>query len=234
MRKLLAICLAALAAGALAPSARAEEPVVLIELFTSQGCSSCPPADRNLAALAERDDVIALGLHVDYWDYLGWRDTFGRPEHTERQFAYRDFLGGRVIYTPQIIVQGMRDVPGHKAAAIEAAIAEARAVPSPADVKIVTDDGMLKAVLTETTMPERCTVWMASYNKLETVRIRRGENAGKTIGYHNVVNKLMRVGSWNGSAQQIALPQPGAGEGVAVWLQDDRTGRVLAAQFVEN
>ena len=207
-----------------APSARAGDNVVLIELFTSQGCSSCPPADRNLALLAERDDVVALSLHVDYWDYLGWRDTFGRPEHTQRQFAYRAFLGTRVVYTPQVIVQGTWDVPGHKASAIDAAISQAREQSEPARLDLVTEDGMLKAVLAETQMPERCTVWIATYDQAQTVRIRRGENAGETITYHNVVNKLMRVGSWNGSAQSISLPQPGRGEGVAVWLQDDRDG----------
>ena len=234
MKKLLVLAATALALTLSAPQARAGDSVVLIELFTSQGCSSCPPADRNIAALAERSDVIALSLHVDYWDYLGWRDTFGRPEHTQRQFAYRDLLGTRVVYTPQVVVQGARDVPGHKTAAIDAAIAEALAMPEPARLDLVTEDGMLHAMLAETPMPERCTVWIATYDQARTVRIRRGENAGKTITYHNVVNKLMRVGSWNGSAQQISLPQPAAGEGVAVWLQDDRSGRVLAARFVEK
>jgi hypothetical protein len=103
-----------------------------------------------------------------------------------------------------------------------------------AALEIVAEGGMLKAVLDATAAPERCTVWIASYDRQEQVAISRGENAGKTITYHNIVTKLMRVGSWDGTAQQIALPQPGSGEGIAVWLQDDRTGQVLAARFVEE
>ena len=234
MKKLLVSVLPALALVLSAPAARAGDNVVLVELFTSQGCSSCPPADRNLAALSDRDDVIALSMHVDYWDYLGWRDTFGRPEHTQRQFAYRDLMGTRVVYTPQMVVNGVRDVPGHRIELVETAIAEALERPAQAALEIVTDHGMLKAVLDGAAAPERCTVWIASYDLRETVLIRRGENAGKTFTYHNVVTKLMRVGSWDGTTQQIALPQPDIGEGIAVWLQDDRTGQVLAARFVEN
>ena len=234
MKKLLASLLPALALSFAAPPAYAGDNAVLVELFTSQGCSSCPPADRNLAALADREDVIALSLHVDYWDYLGWRDTFGRPEHTQRQFAYRDLMGSRVVYTPQMIVNGVRDVPGYRGELLESAIAEALGETPRAALEIVAEGGMLKAVLDATSAPERCTVWIASYDRQEKVAIRRGENAGKTIIYHNVVTKLMRVGTWDGTAQQIALPQPGAGEGIAVWLQDDRSGQVLAARFVEE
>lgn len=234
MKKLLVSLLPALALSLAAPAAGAGENAVLVELFTSQGCSSCPPADRNLAALADREDVIALSLHVDYWDYLGWRDTFGRAEHTQRQFAYRDLMGNRVVYTPQMIVNGVRDVPGYRSKLLETAIAEALGETPRAALEIVAEGGMLKAVLDAASAPERCTVWIASYDRQEKVTIRRGENAGKTITYHNVVTKLMRVGTWDGTTQQIALPQPGAGEGIAVWLQDDRTGQVLAARFVEE
>ena len=232
MKKLLAPALAALLMTA-AP-AKADDTIVLVELFTSQGCSSCPPADKNLAALAERDDVIALSMHVTYWDYLGWRDTFGRDEHTRRQVAYRDIMGARVIYTPQVVVHGVTDVPGHKGKAIDAAIDDARAKGSDTKLDIISDGGMVKAVLAATDVPERCTVWIASYTKSATVQIQRGENAGREITYHNVVTKLMCVGNWDGTAQNVALPDPGAGEGVAVWIQDSRTGKVLAAQFIEN
>ena len=234
MKKLLAMVLAGVVAG-LSPSAStADSPVVLVELFTSQGCSSCPPADKNLAALAARDDVLALSLHVDYWDYLGWRDTFGRAEHTKRQVSYRDLMGARVIYTPQVIVHGLHDVPGHNGDAIDAAITQARTNDETSRISLVSEAGMLKAVLETNKSPSKCTLWMATYSKSETVQIQRGENAGRSITYHNVVNKLMRVGSWDGTSQRIAMPQPAAGEGIAVWLQDDRTGRVISARFHEN
>lgn len=216
------------------PDAHADMPVVLVELFTSQGCSSCPPADLNLARLAERTDVLALSLHVDYWDYLGWRDTFGQQAHTKRQMVYRDLMGARVIYTPQVIVHGAQDVPGHRVKALDAAIARARDGSDTARLAIVTERGMLKAVIEAADEPERCTLWIATYEQSRTVEIKRGENAGRSITYHNVVKQLMRVGSWDGTAQKLALPQPGAGQGVAVWLQDDGTGHVLAVRFVEE
>lgn len=234
MKKLLATFLTVFLAAWPAANARADTSVVLVELFTSQGCSSCPPADLNLAALAERDDVLALSLHVDYWDYLGWRDTFGEEAHTKRQMAYRDRMGARVIYTPQVIVHGLYDVPGHRAKAIDKAIKRARAGPEIARLAIVNEGGMLKAVLDAAPEPERCTLWIAAYDLSQTVEIERGENAGRLMTYHNVVRELMRVGSWDGTAQKLALPQPGPGQGVAVWLQDDKTGRVLAVRFVEQ
>lgn len=234
MRKLLATILTVALTGWSALPARADSAVVLVELFTSQGCSSCPPADRNLAVLARRDDVLALSLHIDYWDYLGWRDTFGQAAHTARQMAYRDLMGARVIYTPQIIVQGTRDVPGHRAKAVEAAIAQARAADEPARLEIVTEGGMLKAVIEAAKPPADCTLWIATYDIARTVQIKRGENAGQSITYHNVVRELMRVGTWDGTTQKLALPQPGKDQGVGVWLQEDRTGRVLTVRFVEK
>lgn len=233
MKKLLHLILPALLLGA--PSAQAGDNVVMVELFTSQGCSSCPPADRNLAALAARDDVLALSLHVDYWDYLGWRDTFGSPEHTRRQYAYRESLGARVVYTPQVIVHGTLDVPGYHPDRINDAIAEIASTPGETDIAINGSDGMMAAQITKMDNPRPCTIWIASYSQSATVEIRRGENAGKAITYHNVVDKLLRVGSWRGSeGAKIDLPQPGPGQGVAVWLQDDATGRIVAASFIEG
>ena len=218
-----------------APPAGAGDNVVLVELFTSQGCSSCPPADANLGALAQRDDVLPLSLHVDYWDYLGWRDTFGKTEHTERQHAYRITMGARVVYTPQMIVHGTHDVPGYHSELIHNAIAEAAATTAPASIQILANEGMLGANVTTDSSQAKRTIWVATYDQEATVRIERGENAGETITYSNIVEKLMRVGPWpGGTSQTIDLPQPGAGEGVAIWLQDDRTGRVLAASFVEG
>ena len=234
MKKLLAFLTAAVLVALPASQVRADASVVLVELFTSQGCSSCPPADRNLAELAKRKDVLALSLHVDYWDYLGWRDTFGQEAHTRRQIAYRDLMGARVIYTPQVIVHGSLDVPGHRAKAIETAIARARLDGERVDMRIVDDGGMLMAVIGKKADPSKCTLWIAAYHQARKVAIERGENAGRSITYHNVVKQLMRVGSWDGTAQKIALPSPAAGEGVAVWLQDDRTGRVLIARFLER
>ena len=198
------------AAAQVNPQGNPQGNPVVVELYTSQGCSSCPPADRLLARLARRDDVVALSLHVDYWDYLGWRDTFARHQFTERQYAYRDALGNNVVYTPQLIVHGHRAVPA-EAGAMASAIQELGRRPRLIEVSI------------------------AKYRLSETVVIGRGENAGSTFTYHNVVNSLMRMGTWSGSeAEEVEMPHPDPGEGVAVWIQEGATGPILAAAKVEN
>ncbi len=228
---LLAALLAALAA--VAP-VRAGQPVV-IELFTSQGCSSCPPADRLLAGLAEREDVIALSLHVDYWDYLGWRDTFADPKFTERQHAYRDAWSKNVVYTPQMVVQGIRDVAATDAEAVAAAIGRAQGSAPVLEVSVRLQDGMLKCRIAPGPEPVTGTVWIAKYALRRSVEIARGENAGRAMTYHNVVTSLMRMGTWSGSeAEEVEMPHPDPGEGVAVWIQDGSGGPILAAAKVEN
>lgn len=227
--------LAAALIGLAAPPALAGDNVVLVELFTSQGCSSCPPADANLATLTRRDDVLALSMHVDYWDYLGWRDTFATPQNTRRQYAYRDIIGARFVYTPQMIVHGRHDVPGYNLDRLETAIETISVDESGVDVAISEADGMLSADISMDDRDGPCTVWIASYRQAATVEITRGENADEKLTYHNVVDKLMRVGSWDGATPgRIDLPRPAAGEGVAIWIQNDRTGRILAASFRED
>lgn len=235
MKNLLALCLGSLIVIGLSGPLKAGDNVVLVELFTSQGCSSCPPADRTLAKLTEMEGVLPLSMHVDYWDYLGWKDTFASRQHTQRQFAYRDYMGARVVYTPQMIVQGTRDVPGYRPDKIASAIEAERAEQRQAHISINRDDGMLKARLQPNGAARRCTVWVATFDKKETVAIARGENAGHSLTYHHVVSKLMKVGPWAGASEaEIDLPQPGVGEGVAIWIQDDETGRILTASFFEG
>lgn len=221
------LCALALVAVALVPLP-ARSGGVLVELFTSQGCSSCPPAESVLADLATRPDVVALALHVDYWDYLGWVDTFGQSAFTARQRAYRDAFGKRVIYTPQMVVQGTDDVLGADGAAVQAAIAAASA-PGPA-LSIAESDGMLVADLVPGAVATPATILVAKYQRRVEVAIARGELAGRTMTYHNAVLSLDRIGPWDGTAPtQLMLPQPGRGEGIAVWLQDGANGPVLAA-----
>lgn len=239
MKKMVRLIASALAASLAfaSPAAAGEvgENVVLVELFTSQGCSSCPPADKTLGALVTRNDVIPLSFHVDYWDYLGWRDTFAAREHSLRQFAYRDFMGQRVVYTPQMIVHGRKAVPGYKPAVIHEAIAAAAAAPQTVRIGIVDDGQMIVADVRLGDPASAGTLWVASYRRSATVAIKRGENAGREITYHNVVDSLTQAARLSGSApRSVSLPRPGANEGVAVWLQDDRTGRILAASFVRG
>lgn len=215
----------------LAPVTPRAEPV-LVELFTSQGCSACPPADAVLARLAERADVVALSLHVDYWDYLGWRDSFASPEMTARQYAYRGALGTRVVYTPQMVIEGRADVVGSRDEAVGAAVEAALAEPDAARIRIYSDGGMLKADLLPGAAdgPSGGTVWVARYERKATVEVARGENRGRALDYANVVESLERIGDWPGrDAEAVMLPQPGPGEGIAVWVQSAGTGPVIAA-----
>ena len=239
MKRLLASILTSVAILSSPGLSAADDNVVLVELFTSQGCSSCPPADQNLADLMSMDGVLGLSLHVDYWDYLGWRDTFAQRKHTERQFAYRDMMGARVVYTPQMIVHGIKDVPGYRPKQIRSTIADIASQARLASIIIGRDSGKLTARIAaegiNPTDANPCTIWIAKYTKSATVDIRRGENAGRKITYHNVVDELMTVGPWSWQpTQDVSLPKPETGEGTAIWLQEDQTGRILAVSFVEG
>lgn len=231
MKKTL-LSLAALLAAPLAPlNANAGEPAVVVELFTSQGCYSCPPADTMLGELAQRDDVVPLAMHVDYWDYLGWKDTFAQKTHTRRQIGYRDSMGARMIYTPQMIVQGRTDVVGSRVADVTAAIEAARP-PEAADIVISHDAEGFTVACSPTAAKgnDGGTVWVAIYDRTAEVAIARGENAGKTLTYHNVVRQLVSVGTWDGQSEaQFELPNAKPGQGVAVWVQDGGSGAISAA-----
>ena len=218
-----------------APPAQAGGNVVVVELYTSQGCNSCPPADEILAQLSGRDDVIALSLHVDYWDYLGWRDTFAQHQFAQRQAAYRDAWRNRVVYTPQMVVQGRYDVMGSNPDDLAAAIDAALRVEPPVKVTIERQGGMLKCRIEPGAERTVGIVWIAKYTLSATVEIDRGENAGRTITYMNVVNSLHRIGAWAGvEREDISMPQPGPGEGVALWIQAGEAGPILAAAKIEN
>lgn len=214
--------------------ADASDTPVLVELFTSQGCYSCPPADELLGKLAQHDDVVAISLHVDYWDYLGWRDTFAQRAFTERQYDYRSTMGARVVYTPQMIVHGMNPVTGSRRMSVKEAVERARAADHVADIDIAESGGALMAKITPLREGDRGTLFVAKYTRNEIVDIARGENGGKRLTYHNVVSMLSPIMSWDGGAEEVTLPIPDPGEGVAVWLQTHRTGPVLAAAKFEN
>jgi len=217
------------------PAVAAEQAPVVLELFTSQGCSSCPPADEALAQLSARDDLVTLSLHVDYWDYLGWHDTFAQRQFTERQVAYRNAWHKSVVYTPQMVVHGRHAVSAIHAGEVEAAIADARAAAPKVTLTIERRGGMLKCRIEPGPEPAAGVVWIAKYTRNVTVDIRRGENAGRMLHYANVVRSLNRIGRWAGvGPEEVAMPQPEPGEGVAVWIQADKAGPILAAAKIEN
>ena len=218
---------------ALAPgTAPAEQPVV-VELFTSQGCSSCPPADRLIGELAMRDDVIALSLHVDYWDYIGWKDPFGSPQNTERQRRYAEELGLRYVYTPQIVIDGRLNVVGSRRGEVLAGIRAAAKKAKTVEVIFEPDDGG-RVIIPAGHAPERgATIWLAVYDRSFETEVKRGENAGRTIENTHVVRRMERLGTWTGARLEIPLNLDSASTrdnyGCAVIVQQGRNGPIIGA-----
>ena len=206
---------------------------VLVELFTSQGCSSCPPADALLDDLAGRPDVVALSMHVDYWDYIGWKDPYASPQYTARQQRYAEALNLRYVYTPQIVVDGRANVVGSRRAEVLEAIEAAAQRDRPIDITFGTGSGG-KVIIPEGHAPdEGATVWLAVYDREHTTQIKRGENAGRSLRNANVVRSFERLGTWTGARLEIPLDLAGARargrDGCAVIVQQGRAGPVLAA-----
>jgi hypothetical protein len=232
MRGVLTALSAALVLAAGAP--QAQQAPVVVELFTSQGCSSCPPADELLAELAHRDDVIALALHVDYWDYIGWKDVFGNRAFTLRQKGYANAAGQRTIYTPQMIVGGTDHVVGFKpmklAELIDLHADKGELLPLEARREggrlVVRSPG-------NAAMPLDAVVQLVRYKPRETVEIERGENAGKTIDYTNIVTDWQALGPWN-AAEPLEMDVALEGDLPAVVIVQQRgPGPILAAARVE-
>ena len=219
--------LLALSLGA-APAA-ADAPVV-VELYTSQGCSACPPADALLRELAGRDDVIALGLHVDYWDYIGWADAFADPAHAKRQKAYARQAGDRMIYTPQMVVGGTDRVVGHDGREVRRAIDAHLGAPAAARLALRREGGRLRVRGEAARWPGgSADVVLATYAPGRTVSILSGENAGHMLDYVNVVTGMRRIGTWDGREPLDLTVDVPEGEPAAVIVQRPGPGLVLAA-----
>jgi hypothetical protein len=215
----------------------------VVELYTSQACSSCPSADAVLSRLAQRNDIIAISWGVDYWDYLGWRDTAARPEFTERQKAYAKKLGDGMVYTPQAVINGLVHVNGSDEGKIERAIdrnfkmfATAR-VPvrlTAADGKLVAEIGAAPEGATVT----EAAVWLAPIAASVEVQIVKGENRGKTLVYSNVARGLIPVGTWNGKPMTVRLDRHnvmyGDADRCALLLQQGRGGPIVGAAYLAN
>jgi hypothetical protein len=219
------------------------DPRAVVELFTSQGCSSCPPADKLLGELAKDPSVIALSMPIDYWDYLGWKDTLADARFSARQKAYSRVRGDREVYTPQVVVNGSAHVIGSDRAGIESAISHTRKA-----------DGVMSVPVTMTQAGKQINVsvaasgkglavmhgevWICSISKAVPISIGRGENGGREITYHNVVRNLLKVGDWDGSPGSWNVPLENISrEGVdaaVVYVQDgnrDRPGAMLGAAY---
>jgi hypothetical protein len=210
----------------LLPALPAQADVTVVELFTSQGCSSCPPADANLIKISGRDDVLALSFGVTYWNYLGWEDTFAKAAFTERQMVYERPLGHSGAFTPQIVVNGRADVIGNNLQELNALIAAQGAV-SGAGIA-VTDDKVTIGAGAAPVQP--ADVWLVRYTPgITDVPVARGENRRRTLQITHAVTELTRIGAWNGSEAILDLPPAAAGQASAVLVQLPFGGPILAA-----
>ena len=217
------------------------EPRALLELFTSQGCSSCPAADKLLGELTADPSLVALSLPIDYWDYLGWKDTLASPAHSARQRAYARMRGDRQVYTPQIVVNGSVHVLGSDRAAIERAVEQTDKKPGVMSVPVsMTVGGASLNVRVEATESEHHVgeVWLCPVAKAIAVAIGRGENRGRTITYHNVVRGWLKLGDWTGAASTWNVPisqiETDGVDAAAVMLQEgtrDKPGLILGAAY---
>jgi hypothetical protein len=236
----LAAVAAALTAGA---SASAEEPRAVVELFTSQGCSSCPPADKLLGELSYDQSLIPLTLAIDYWDYLGWKDTMALPGHARRQKAYSHARGDHEgVYTPQAVINGSVQALGSDRAAIERAIAQSHDNKTTLSLPLTMTLDHGRLTVTAPARPNEnvsAEAWLCPVSKSVSVAIGRGENSGHTFTYHNVVRRWVRIGVWNGTSATWSIPlsdfKTDGVDAVAVIVQSggaSAPGPMLGAAFM--
>jgi len=209
------------------PSAAAtDNPPTVVELFQSQGCSSCPPTNANVMALSDRSDLLTLSFGVTYWDQLGWKDTFATAQFTERQWDYAHAFHRKSVFTPQVVINGSADLVGQDRAELEDAVKHAG---RPANAPSIANNP--GAVTVGNGHGGPADVWLVRYDpNIVQVPIRRGENSGRTLPHKNVVQALIKLGEWSGSEQSYKIPQPAhAGLRDAVLVQRNNGGPILTA-----
>jgi hypothetical protein len=219
------------------------DPRAVVELFTSQGCSSCPPADKIIGELAKDPSIIALSMPIDYWDYLGWKDTLADSRFTARQKAYSKVRGDREVYTPQAVVNGEAHVIGSDRAGIESAIGTTRNADGVMSVPVtMTQAGKQITVSVAAANKSHATshgeVWLCAISKAVPISVGRGENRGRELTYYNVVRSLVKVGDWNGKPESWTVSLDSVAhdgvDGAAVLVQDgnrDKPGPMLGAAY---
>jgi len=223
---LTAAVMATLIAGTATAADVREHPKAVLELFTSQGCSSCPGADAKLIELGKADDVIALAYHVDYWDYIGWADTFGSKANSDRQRAYAQSWGSSRIYTPELIVNGKTGVVGSRDDEVNQALGEAQL-----DLPVALNVGgdMLDVNIPAKGGAGEAMVWLVTFKDRAQVAISRGENAGKTMDYSQIVTGRQMLGMWDPVAgTHLKLPlselMAGGSNGAVILVQAEKSG----------
>ena len=218
----------------------ANAPAVL-ELYTSQGCSSCPPADKLIHSYAKRRDIVALSFNVDYWDYLGWKDTLGSPAFSKRQRTYAMKRGDGEVYTPQVVVNGMAHAIGSVQRQIDTAISRTsrRLSQYQIPLEVRNTGGKLIVELGDGPVAKRpATVWLASVRSTVTVPVKHGENRGRTLTYYNVVRKMSPIGMWSGKRTVIQLKDEdvlqGNADTCAILVQLGKGGPIIAARWMPD
>jgi hypothetical protein len=233
-RSLLVLPLVA-SAVALAGSVMAQDsrPVTVVELFTSQGCSSCPPSDAYLGELAKRPDILALSFHVDYWDYIGWKDPFASPQFTQRQRGYARSLRQRYVYTPEMVVHGRGHDTGLDRGAIRELIAVAQKPEWPRAAPKIVDRGAggISVAMPAFQAPQPCDVWLVTYDPEHKTKVLRGENRGSDLININVVRSLTLLTTWDGRPTELNVPADklGAARGIAILVQHPDLGPIMGA-----
>ncbi len=224
-------------------SEKSKKVVAVVELFTSQGCSSCPPADRLLKHYVDRPDVVALSIPVNYWDHLGWKDTFASNRNTERQRKYAQSRGDGAVYTPQMVINGQVHTAGFDRRGIDKAITmgtfDGPVFPVSLDIAINND--VIEVDVGDATDgvdAKNATVWLGMVRNSGMVSIRRGENSGRRLTYYNVVREFSPIGMWEGQAKKIRLPMTAVEEGdysaCVALLQANGTGPILGVAWLDR
>jgi hypothetical protein len=216
-----AVCLA-LGAASAGPS---ERPIV-VELFTSEGCSSCPPADTLLSELAGRPEVLVLSFHVDYWDRLGWKDPFSSAAATRRQYRYAELLGLPTVYTPQIVVDGKWQAVGSDRDQVEHALSLARRNREEVPVALAIDYGHVRVTLGPSPQGARATVLVVGFDRRHVTEVKRGENAGRALAHIDVVRNLEEIAQSDGQDNVVEAPLGGVFDRIAAILQAE-DGRIF-------
>ncbi|MGE0282616.1 MAG: DUF1223 domain-containing protein [Rhizobiaceae bacterium] len=220
-----------------------KHPRGVVELFTSQGCNSCPKADKLFTEMAQRDDIVALSYHVTYWDYLGWRDTLASKENTDRQYGYMRSLGAGSVYTPQVVVNGQIHVNGANRAAIDESLQESPKGELPVGITVskAGDSVVIEAEGSPTQASDKAHLVLVYYEPPKEISIARGENNGRKMTYWNAVTEMQTAGMWTGKKQRYELPASEIArnkEGCAVLLQsvakDGGPGPILGAAVIRK
>ncbi|WP_373503112.1 DUF1223 domain-containing protein [Aestuariivirga sp.] len=231
-RDCLALGAGGLAACVARPALAAAPVDVVVELFSSQGCSSCPPADRILGEIRTRPGVLALTFHVDYWDYLGWKDTLASADFSQRQYDYAKARGDMDVYTPQMVVNGQKPLVGSQRSEVFAVLDQSRQTHWPIELSMSDGAKELAIEIGAGEGPQDATLWVMPITDRISVKIGKGEMAGREITYNNVVRRLIPAGMWNGKASRLTLPKDGLmtsdATACVALLQQGKVGPILA------